>query len=353
MEIAVVFESMFGVTHEVADAIAEGVAEAQPDAAVTCLRVGDADPDRVAAADLVIVGGPTHMRGMSSGMSRKMAVRSRRRRSRRTAGRWATAWSPAPRATVSADWFHRLPKGATGRPAAAFDTRGEGPMVGGAAKGIAHRLESHGYELVAEPEGFIVEGDAGLLKAGERERARIWAAALVREAAAAGPLTDEHSGAGGIRPVARPDAAFPERPGLVGGRAATAGQPPTTTGAAEVRSRSGRYSPAAGRAVHRGPVGESGLGRVAVGVVAGPRAQDRCLKRASEGEAQLPGLRAAAGSARPGSPWPRVGLAAGQEHDPGHRRGHGLAQDPDRRRRDLVGIGPVRAVLARQRPCSA
>src|SRR4051812_41552223 len=64
MEIAVVYESMYGATREVADAIAAGVAEAEPDATVTCVRVGDADPDRVAAADLVIVGGPTHMRGM-------------------------------------------------------------------------------------------------------------------------------------------------------------------------------------------------------------------------------------------------------------------------------------------------
>ena len=57
-------------------------------------------------------------------------------------------------------------------------------MVGGAAKSIAHRLKSHGYRLVAEP-GLRRGGDAGLLKAGERERAQIWAAALVREAAAA------------------------------------------------------------------------------------------------------------------------------------------------------------------------
>jgi hypothetical protein len=57
-------------------------------------------------------------------------------------------------------------------------------MVGAAAKGIAHRLESHGYELAAEPEGFIIEGDAQLLRAGEQERARAWAAGVVRSATA-------------------------------------------------------------------------------------------------------------------------------------------------------------------------
>jgi hypothetical protein len=59
-------------------------------------------------------------------------------------------------------------------------------MVGAAAKGIAHRLERHGYELITEPEGFIVEGDAQLLRAGERDRARAWGAGLVRQATASG-----------------------------------------------------------------------------------------------------------------------------------------------------------------------
>jgi hypothetical protein len=188
MEIAVVFESMFGATHEVADAIAEGVAEAQPGATVTCLRVSDADPARVAAADLAIVGGPTHMRGMSSGMSRKMAVRMEEKKERDSSEHIGHGLEPGAEGDGLRDWFHRLPKGADGRRAAAFDTRGEGPMVGGAARGIAHRLESHGYELVAEPEGFIVEGDVQLLKAGERDRAMAWAAGLVRQATASGSL---------------------------------------------------------------------------------------------------------------------------------------------------------------------
>lgn len=44
METAVVFESMYGATHEVVDAIAEGVAEAQPAATVT--RAGSVTPTR-------------------------------------------------------------------------------------------------------------------------------------------------------------------------------------------------------------------------------------------------------------------------------------------------------------------
>jgi flavodoxin len=186
MEIAVVFESMYGATHEVADAIAAGIAEADPGATVTCARVGDADPDRAASADLLIVGGPTHMRGMSSGMSRKLAVTMEEKKEQE-GQTFGHGLEPGAEGAGLRDWFHELPKAHTGRWAAAFDTRGEGHMVGAAAKGIAHRLEGHGYDLVADPEGFLVEGDAQLLRAGERERARNWAATLVRQAATAGP----------------------------------------------------------------------------------------------------------------------------------------------------------------------
>jgi hypothetical protein len=184
MEIAVVFESMYGVTHEVAEAIAEGAAQARPEASVVCLRVGDAQPERMATADLLVVGGPTHMRGMSSGMTRKMAVKIEQQKERDEHTQMGHGLEPGAEGDGLRDWFHRLPKAPRGRRAAAFDTRGEGPMVGGAAKGIAHRLEEHGYELVAEPEGFLVAGDVGLLKAGQRDRARAWGADLAHRATA-------------------------------------------------------------------------------------------------------------------------------------------------------------------------
>jgi hypothetical protein len=186
MEIAVVFESMYGATHEVADAIAAGVAEADPGGTVTCRRVGDADVDRVASADLLIVGGPTHMRGMSSAMSRKLAVSTEEKKEREGQA-MGHGLEPGAEGPGLRNWFHSLPKASTGRWAAAFDTRAEGSMVGAAAKGIAHRLEGHGYDLVAGPEGFVIEGDAQLLRSGERERARTWAAGLVQQAATAGP----------------------------------------------------------------------------------------------------------------------------------------------------------------------
>ena len=188
MDVAVVYESMFGMTHDVADAVAAGVAEARPDARVVCLRVGDAAPEQLGTPDLLIVGGPTHMRGMSSSMTRKMAGSIEEKAERGEGQPQGHGLEPDIEGPGLRDWFHQLPKAARGsHHAAAFDTRGDnGPMVGGASRGIARRLKHHGYELVAEPEGFIIEGDAGQLRTGEPERARLWAADLTRRAAGAG-----------------------------------------------------------------------------------------------------------------------------------------------------------------------
>jgi hypothetical protein len=40
-----------------------------------------------------------------------------------------------------------------------------------------------GYDLIAEPEGFIIEGTEGPLRAGEPDRARAWGAYLVQQIA--------------------------------------------------------------------------------------------------------------------------------------------------------------------------
>ena len=72
MRALVIYESMYGNTHLIADAIAAGLAEA--DAAVETVPVGAATPDRLASAELVVVGGPTHIHGMSRASTRKAAV---------------------------------------------------------------------------------------------------------------------------------------------------------------------------------------------------------------------------------------------------------------------------------------
>lgn len=178
MRAVIVYESLFGNTREIADAIGEGVKETHPDAEVECVAVVDALPERVGPTDLLVVGGPTHMRGMTTGMSRKMGLKSEEREAGQEERPFTSeegAEGPGVRG-----WFHdTLPKAHTGtHAAAAFDTRADTRLAGAAAGGIARRLRGHGYELVAEPEGFIIEDIDGPLRAGERDRARAWGAAL-------------------------------------------------------------------------------------------------------------------------------------------------------------------------------
>ncbi|MER7756777.1 flavodoxin domain-containing protein [Kitasatospora sp. NPDC097643] len=177
MHTVIVYESMYGNTREIAEAIAEGVHQADPGAAVDCLPLTEAGNDVTRTADLLVVGGPTHMRGMSSGLSRRMAASAEGHKAgheEAAAEARETAEGPGLR-----HWFQDLPKTEPGTYAAAFDTRVASPHAGGAAKGIANRLSGHSYDLVVEPEGFIVEDSDGPLRAGELDRARAWGAGLV------------------------------------------------------------------------------------------------------------------------------------------------------------------------------
>ena len=71
MRAVVVYESMYGNTHHVADAIEAGLRTAFD---IRGVPVSLADPEILADADLVVVGGPTHARGMSRTATRRAAV---------------------------------------------------------------------------------------------------------------------------------------------------------------------------------------------------------------------------------------------------------------------------------------
>jgi hypothetical protein len=178
MKITIVYESMFGNTHEVAKAISDGLREAQPDADVECVAVGDAPPELIRSTDLLIVGGPTHIRGMTSHFSRKMGVSGEEKAEAK--GEPAHELEEDAEGPGVREWFDRLPRIENGGRAAAFDTRLGSPMAGGAARGVARRLRKHGYDLVSDPEGFVVDDAYGPLRAGELERAKQWGAQLVR-----------------------------------------------------------------------------------------------------------------------------------------------------------------------------
>jgi hypothetical protein len=77
--------------------------------------------------------------------------------------------------------------GAPGVHAAAFDTRLGSRFSGGAARGLARALRKAGAVPVGRPEGFIVTGLTGPLRAGELDRARAWGRELAAVLAASAP----------------------------------------------------------------------------------------------------------------------------------------------------------------------
>jgi hypothetical protein len=191
MKITIVYESMFGNTHQVAQAIGDGVRKAAPYAAVECVPVGDTSPEHIESTDLLVVGGPTHIRGMTTGFSRKLGISGEEKAEAKGEPAHdleADAEGPGVR-----EWFDQLPKAKEGAHAAAFDTRLGSLLAGGAAHGIARRLRRHGYHLVSDPEGFVVEEAHGPLRAGEIERAKEWGAQLVQASVstAAKPVPSE------------------------------------------------------------------------------------------------------------------------------------------------------------------
>jgi hypothetical protein len=73
MRAVIVYESMYGNTHLIADAIGAGLSAAFD---VTVLPVAAASPDALADASLIVVGGPTHAHGMSRAATRGAAVKA-------------------------------------------------------------------------------------------------------------------------------------------------------------------------------------------------------------------------------------------------------------------------------------
>ena len=185
MDVAIVYESLFGNTRKVAEAIATGIRETDPAAQVTLFRTADTGPGGAgpgsgpAHAELLIVGGPTHALRMASQHTRTQGLGAAEKTARDNGGQAET--EPGADGPGAREWLDRLPMAQPGRRAAAFDTRLAFPLAGGAARPIARQLRRRGYRLAAKPEGFIVTGTAGPLRDGELDRARAWGAALAAQ----------------------------------------------------------------------------------------------------------------------------------------------------------------------------
>ena len=168
MRAVVVYESMFGNTHEVAEQIAEGLRIA---AEVEVLAVGDAIGRILGDVDLLVVGGPTHAHGMSRHATRSGAADQ----ADQDVGLTLEAGADGPGVR---EWLHGMPAD-HGTAAAAFDTRLDAPaaFTGRASKGIARQLHKHGFRTVTDPESFLVDKEHRLIE-GEASRARVWGGEL-------------------------------------------------------------------------------------------------------------------------------------------------------------------------------
>jgi flavodoxin I len=149
MKTIVIFDSVYGNTKAIAEAIGQGIT-----GDVKVINVKDADISDLKNLDLLIVGSPTH------------------------GGRPSKATKA---------FLESIPNNALKNiHTAAFDTgissEGKGfflrtiiDLFAYAAKPLLDSLKKKGGIAVAEPEGFIVEGREGPLKEGELDRATQWA----------------------------------------------------------------------------------------------------------------------------------------------------------------------------------
>jgi hypothetical protein len=186
MKAFVVYESLYGNTAGVGEAIAASLRAQAFE--VEAALVSKIDPAEVADVDLLVVGGPTHVHGLSSSRSRRTA-----------AGDEKNAFAEPTLDPGLRTWLKELAP-ATARLAAAFDTRIDKPVIvtGSAAKAIGRRLEGAGYRLVAEPRSFLVSTKNELID-GELAQAASWGEDVGRTAAAqVDPLSQETR-----RPTAR------------------------------------------------------------------------------------------------------------------------------------------------------
>jgi hypothetical protein len=168
-----VFESMFGNTQQIADAVTEGLSAHLP---VEQVEVGAAPATVGRDVELLVVGGPTHAFGLSRPGTRRSAAQQ------------------AEGGLVSTgiglrEWLGTLSQGgALDVAVACFDTRVSKPRLPGSAAAAAEKqLRRLGFRVLARSQSFFVVGTTGPLVPGERERARRWGEELALELTAARP----------------------------------------------------------------------------------------------------------------------------------------------------------------------
>lgn len=169
MNTLIVYESMFGNTRRLAEAMADVLRTGGDDVTVTHAHAAPSDLSDYA---LVIIGAPTHAHTLP------------RPESRTEAANWAAdpdkmlVLDPAAGSSGVREWLNRLLLAGNPR-FAVFSTRVDIPRIfgGDAATAIVKRLRRRGAEVDSRTDFLVDKGS--LLVEGEEQRAREWVAELL------------------------------------------------------------------------------------------------------------------------------------------------------------------------------
>ena len=159
MNAVVVYESHWGNTAAIAQAIADGIGSG-----ARALNTDEATRQALSGVDLIVAGSPVIAFALPRDGSLNQIAKDEK--------------APVPPDTshpLLRTWLNNLPVGRGF--SAAFETRIWWSLRG-ATGTIESKLRESGYERLLPGERFIVSGGYGPLRAGELERARRWGAEL-------------------------------------------------------------------------------------------------------------------------------------------------------------------------------
>lgn len=160
MNTLIVYESMWGNSHTVAQAVARGLGDG-----VTLLDVSEAPAALPSDIDLLLVGGPTHAFSMTRASTRRDAI--------------AKGAPDRPVEKGVREWLDHL-DACDHLDVATFDTRvgSVRHLPGSAAKAAGKEVRRHRIGRLVATMSFYVDDMEGPLADGELERAEAWGRSL-------------------------------------------------------------------------------------------------------------------------------------------------------------------------------
>ena len=161
----IIVESYFGNTRAIAEAVSTGLIEGGVDAQI--IDVSQAPSALPADLDLLVLGAPTHNRGLPTAASQAKA------REQAGSGEASPGIGEWLETTAIPDFTD----------AAAFDTVvSKGWLSGSAAKAIAKALQRHQGRRTVSVRSFVVTASKGPLADGEKTDAHSWGRELAASA---------------------------------------------------------------------------------------------------------------------------------------------------------------------------